>query len=235
MNDDYQKRPELDRDHPYRQFAGIWTQAASRAGASTSTSPQDDIEASVSSGGRFVEQGVRSAYEVIDAYIQQGQKIASELAGMSYSGLPLLENTQELQGRWVQLSSELLANWFDLIGLAFQTVMPGQAGRQNEQESPGSAAREPAPQITWDIRSPRAVRLRADLVPGAGRFALTTEGLRSQSGAASIPAVLETRFNDGSVGIRVEVPADQPDGTYIGTVLNSQTGEIVGEAMLELY
>lgn len=230
MNGDYKKRPELQRDHPYRQFSGIWTQAASQFGSGKETSSSESEQPGGSSG-EFVEQGVRSAYDVIDTYIQQGQKIAQDLAGLSYTDMPLLETTQEMQGRWMQLSSELLANWLDLIGMAFQTVLPESAGQADAQVAPA----DPVPIIQWDIDCPIPARLKAELAPGAGRFALSCAGLIGEADVPAIPIAFETRFNDGSVGVKLNVSATQPVGRYVGSIVNTQTGEILGEAVLELY
>lgn len=71
-------RPKLNRSNPYRTFAKVWGAAAHSSDAPKDE--QDEQEGSIADEldteeedgeGGFVDEGVRAAYTVIDAYLMR--------------------------------------------------------------------------------------------------------------------------------------------------------------------
>ena len=74
MSEDRFHRPEPQRTGPYRDFANILHGAGPR-----SDPDQGDPNQTCEPPAGFVAQGVRAAYEVVDAYLRQGQHVARAL------------------------------------------------------------------------------------------------------------------------------------------------------------
>lgn len=222
MSDERASRPELGRDHPIRSFANLWTEAASRSPTSSADDDADPPDTS-----RFIENGVRNAYTVVDRYISEGQRIASQI-GQSYAELGLGEGGREFQARWLQLSGELIANWFDLLGLVSETLIPERDTRSNADPAGASHA-------VLEVDSARPVRIDARLVPRAHCFELADGELRDRDpDHAAIPFIALADPETAEVTIRARISANQPAGSYRGNVANRATGEILGTLSVEV-
>jgi hypothetical protein len=239
MDDARAHRPKPARKNPYRTMAGLWGAAA---GPSAPDAPERDPSDpdEPDEDGSFVDAGVRAAYAVLDAYLRQGRRVARSIGQYS---LPLMRSTRqarERQARFLQLTSELTANWFDLLGLATESFLPFlEPGAEPRDADERPAKSEPARAassiigVTYDIASARPVRVRLDFEPGKATRDLACHGLRSlEQGRAPIAASFEARDDDVLVTIRV--PEQQPPGLYTDVVLDARTGRIVGSLCLEL-
>lgn len=225
MSDERASRPELERDRPIRSFSNLWTEAAAR---STGNGQAEESISSDTAG--FIENGVRNAYSVVDRYLNEGQRIASEF-GQSYADIGLGERGQEFQARWLQLSGELIANWFDLLGLLSENLIP-EGGLAAESESPGE---DNQCHPVLEVESARPVRIDARMAPGAHRYELADGEVRDKdSNAPPIPFIALSDPDACEVTVRAQIPADQPVGSYKGNVANRVTGEILGTLTLDV-
>src|SRR5215468_8550190 len=106
MDDERAHRPKPARKDPYRTIAGMWRAAARDDDARRDEDPADGRD------GGFVDEGVRAAYTVLDAYLRQGRRVARSIGQYS---LPMMTNRWRSRGRQtrlIRLTSELTANWF---------------------------------------------------------------------------------------------------------------------------
>jgi len=233
MNDERAHRPKPARKDPFRTIAGMWRAAGSAA---------DDVADDDAPGdGSFVDEGVRAAYTVLDAYLRQGRRVARSIGQYS---LPMMTNRWRSGGRQtrlIRLTSELTANWFELLGLITEGFLPLlDPGFEPDESAEPAAAPEPpagAPartSVTYDIASSRPVLVRLDFQPGKATSRLTCHGLRSvEAGHAPIAATFVAR-DEHDVVVTIRVPEHQPAGLYTDVVLDSRTGRIVGTISLEL-
>jgi len=234
VEEDRIRRPQLDRAEPYRNFASIWGSAGRHRNPDDPPTTQPEKQ-----DGSFVADGVRSAYDVIESYLQQGQSVARQLGGLSS-----LQNSDgaepgNLQGRWLQLTSELAANWFDLLGLLTETLIP--AGAQAEPPAPQPAASSPVPapapaiKVAYAITSHQPALVELDFHPGRETRQLVSPGLRSMT---QPDTCIDVAFGNDEAGqrlvVQIAIQPDQPAGLYSGVLLNQATGKPAGSLTLEL-
>ena len=117
MSDRRVHRTPLDRMGPDRGFGNILGRASS-AGPDDAGRGDGSAEA-----GDFVGEGVRVAYQVVEAYLRQGQQVAQQFGKFSYGPLTMANNMPELQTRWMELWTDLAANWFDMLGLLSESMV----------------------------------------------------------------------------------------------------------------
>ena len=209
-------------------------------GAPDYDSPGHDAPGDDGDGG-FVEAGVRAAYTVLDAYLRQGRRVARSIGRYSFPLMQSSRRARERQTRFLRLTSELTANWFDLLGLLTESLVPflepgGEPQDADERPAKSEPTRAAASGVgvTYEIASARPVRVRLDFQPGKATRHLLCHGLRSlEQGRTPIPATFEAR-DEHEVLVTIRVPEHQPPGLYTDVVLDSRTGRIVGSICLEL-
>ena len=249
MTDERLRRPDPERLGPHRDFANILR----RAGAQPD--PDDPHrEPTVPPAGDFVTEGVRAAYQVVDTYLRQGQRVAQSFGRAAYEPLGMGRGGGELWSRWMVAVTELWAIWFEMLGTMSENMTPAMAPRRAAMEpdgprtpaspfartgseapaTPRPAARA-ATAFEYEISSHRPARVRADFLPGLETDALAAHDLRClEGGGAPIPVAFEPDRDGHAVVVRIAVPPGQPAGLYTGALLHAQTGEAVGNISLQL-
>ena len=254
MSDERVRRPPMERQGPHRDFANLLGGAGRRPGAEPSAAGAVPGADPAQAGSQFVEQGVRAAYDVIDTYLRQGQRVAQRLGGLSYGPAQLGGNVSEMQARWMRLSTDLMAGWFDLLGLFAESMMP-----PNGAPPPGPAAGmppagtgtgiPPAPQpptaapalapepslpVAYEIASSRPAQVYVEFLPGRATDQLASHGLQSLKPAPPVPVAFRANAARGGIVVSVQVPDSQPAGLYTAALLDARTGACVGTLSLEL-
>jgi hypothetical protein len=210
MTDERVTRPELAREAPVRDPAKLWASAASARREQASS--QD-------------EASVGSAYDVIERYMKEGQRIAAKF-GDAYSELDLGENVNEMQARWFELTGELMANWFDLLGAAGERRA---AGTTNTRRHPAT------PEVEFEVKSRRRARFSARFSPGAQRFNLSGPAARCEnSDARPIRWQATSTHDSDSIRLCARIKAKQPPGHYTANIVNANTGEILGSLTIDV-
>ena len=184
----------------------------------------------------FIADGVRLGYQVIDAYIKQGQKIAERFAAMPYGPERANGDPGELEVRAVQLLTELMANWSDFVGVYSEALRPaaGAARRQGPPQehtsaTPGATSDGPAIQLAYEVTSRRPALVNAEFFPGRETLNLASHGLRCLgSCGAEIRVVFEQEPERRRTIVSIDVPDEQPAGLYTGALLDSRDGSAVG-------
>lgn len=231
MSEDRFHRPEPQRSGPYRDFANILRSAGPR-----SDPDQGGPNETPEPPGGFVAQGVRAAYEVVDAYLRQGQHVARTLGLPSYEAVVPVSRMNELSERWIQASSELMAIGFEFLG----SLAEGMAAVGRAPLRAGGVS-EPSPPLAlpvgvhYEVASRRPAQPSCEFLPGRETVTLASHGLRSlEVGGATIPVAFEPEEHECRVLVRIRVPDDQPPGLYTGTLLHAASGESVGILSLKL-
>lgn len=235
MSKDRFRRPDLPRTAPYHDMANLLNVAGSQRNPDAASNRSDGASAD------FVTSGVRAAYEVIDSYMVQGQKVARQLGKLSYAPLRMGARTPELQARWLQVTNDLMADWFDLVGLYSEAVMSlGEPGADQNSIAEPSGAAGPASAtapltVDYEIASPRPALLHHEFFTNRATPHLASHGLRSLDPLLTpIDVEFESTPDESRVVIKVRVPADQPTGVYSAALLDATSAETVGTLTLRL-
>jgi hypothetical protein len=224
MDSQRRKRPKLERDQPVRNFSSLFTTtatsaAASSNGAGKTGAPSDAVAGAVNLG-----------YRVIDAYMRQGQEAAQSFTGGGAPGQPpASEPLQQMTSRLMQYGMDFAGLWFEMWSKLGQGgfpegAWPGFPGAPSPPpERAGHAASasratseaEPRDRVTVVVKSSLPVETALDLRQTRGKQ-LLIHALRPEGHEApSIRSVeIETNAADGSLVVRVEIPADQAPGAY---------------------
>jgi hypothetical protein len=191
-----------------------------------------------------LENGVRTAYAVIDEYMRRGQDAArtvfndpnrrgfmsdnrSDFPGGGYpkgGGHPQSNPMAMLAEQWMMM----MRMW----GNAFSAFAPGQwpmPGTNPYSYAPGTSV-----PVTVKIEANRPVELTANVYAGPDGQALISDSLRSDGSEGSTmesPSVIR----DGmSVRLTLNVAAQQPSGTYRGCIRRKSDGFVVGDLIVVL-
>lgn len=190
----------------------------------------------------FIADGVRLGYQVIDAYIKQGQKIAKQFVGTPPAVGAANGTGGEFEVRSAQLLTELMANWSDLIGVYTEALNSGggPARPQGPSEDRASAAAAStssasAVQLAYEVSSHRPALVDAEFFPGRETLDLASHGLRClRSSAPEITVAFEHDPERRRTIVSIHVPDDQPAGLYTGALLDSHDGSTVGSLSLRI-
>jgi len=204
--------------------------------------PDNETGSSGATAQGFIADGVRLGYQVIDAYLKQGQKVARQFVGTPVAaGTVNGSEGEEFEVRSVQLLTELMANWSDLVGVYTEAFASraGSARPQGEsQATPGPAPRTsgtPAIQLAYEISSQRPALVDAEFFPARATLDLASHGLRClRSSGPEIAVMFEQDPERQRTIVLIQVPDDQPAGLYTGALLNSHDGSMVGSLSLRI-
>ncbi|WP_267688032.1 hypothetical protein [Nannocystis sp. SCPEA4] len=198
-----------------------------------------------------LEEGVAAAYRVYDEYMQRGQD-AARSRGDSWS--------DSRPPAYSDLARRAVRFWSDAIGMMFDAVGPaGSApGRYNDRTSTsgferaaepghhptrfdGAFSRPPEPSparegtailLRLDLGRPAEVRLH--LAPEAAGRSLATSALVALD-VDGAPPLRDVRLaNHGALDLTLNLPPDQPAGTYSGPVLDELRGDPLGRLTVTL-
>lgn len=236
MGDDHIRRPDPERENPFRQVGNLWSSVgAPPQGDERPGRGEDWPDERRDARAEFVADGVRSAYRVIDEYLHQGRRVARQIGSLSYGPLKLGASSPDVQARWVQVTSDLIANWFDLLGLLSDTLTP-TFEEPPYRDTPGSeeATRQASPvHVSLEVASRRPALVDVHFQPGFETVNVTSHGLRKLGEADAIPVEFDAP-DHLSLIVRVAVPDDCEPGQYSGVLLVPETGNPVGTLSLTL-
>jgi hypothetical protein len=235
LSDDRYRLPDPPRTGPHRHFTNILEGAG--AGSHRDHEGQwEGLDEASEAAGSFVAEGVHSAYEVVDTYLRQGQRVARSLGLPSYEPPLPASHVNELSARWIHASSELMAIGFEFFGSLAESMAAGYPPRGRGGPGPW-----PVPQpgrvvrVHYEIASIRPAQVNLQFLPGRDTVALASHGLRSlDPSAPAIPVEFEPIEAEHCVLVRVQIPEDQPPDLYTGALLDAHSGESVGSLSLRI-
>jgi len=187
-----------------------------------------------------LENGVRTAYAVIDEYLRRGEEAARGLNNESNGRGHMNDYKNDYGNRfnpWGPMGV-FAEQWITMMQRwteAWSAFMPGNWGQPMQQMWGGMAGYAPgyaaAPNISVQVASQRPAEVTANLRPGCDFVALTAEPLKGEGSAASAPALHQVSIGRDPMRVRVSVmvPADQPSGCYRGIIRKSADGTVAGE------
>ena len=247
------KRPIPDREGPIRSWAAAANPNpqtnhgnGSRAEPNVPVDHQDPINRGVVAGGR-----------VVDEWIRQAQQTARMLGGTRSTA-----GWADASGQMFKTASDMMAAWWSLFGVPLPNAAPGIGSRQpnaahdsawaastwakpaadeagprvaapprGPERTPSSAA---GPRVRLEISSRRPVDVTVDL-HRRGSVLFRVLDLRPQSGEAPrIQGTTLEAWDTEGVRLRLDVPDDQPPGTYHAVILDPAVDSAVGTVTLRI-
>lgn len=218
------RRPEPERTEPHRATAGLLRETA---GTNGSTLGADAVSRSIGQGYRIVEE-----------YLQQSRRVASEIAPGPAAGTD--QGIGGLTSRMLRTTSEMFELWFQLLdasGATRQAQAATDAAPVDGRSVAAAAAPTPASAgICVQVESARPARVTVDVRAGSGGRSLVAHALRSSD--ESLPRIGDIGVEDSRDGeamsIRVRIPDDQPAGIYHGMIIDEASSLPVGTVSVVL-
>jgi hypothetical protein len=216
------RRPVPERTEPIRAWSSFLAPESASAPNGGDRSAPPAGESALPGAGAAVEMG----YRVVEEYLGQGQRVATNLASQA-AGLaaPLGPGLQESTER---LLREGLLWWGQLLA-ALPGATPPTASTAKEA-GPVRGSAELAVELSARCRA----SVRVSLAEAAEGVALAAHPLCAASGEA--PPLTDVRVEATSAGptLRVRIPDEQPPGVYSGVLYARASGEPCGTAMVRL-
>lgn len=233
-DNDRMSRPEPERNGPRRDG---WTQTGAESDGAAGNRPAPDATVD-----EVVAHAVRTGYKVVHENIRHGRHAADRFGAGTYGVRDVPDDLTKLGGRLVQLSRDLTATCFDLVGallrdptlhsaLQRQDVPPPAATTQRSGTRAAAAASgDPVP-VSFNIKSSKKATAEPAYLQHPDRPApLALAGLFSPD--PSLPPLRKVSFGphaDGkTVVVSIDIPDDQPPGSYSGVVCDGVTHKPLG-------
>jgi len=178
--------------------------------------------------GEAVASAVDLGYRVLDEYLRQGQRAAQRFGVRPAKAEAAVDDLQALATRMARYTSDFLGVWGQFVELAFSAggLAPQPTPRPRPAASPSPARLA----ITLRINAPRATEVAVDLAADMAERPVTVQDLRSADPTVKpIGGVrLEPATGTTAPCLHVVIPPDQPEGSYVGVVVDDESGRFAG-------
>ena len=226
------KRTAPERSTPIR--SPMTLRSRSDAGSSA---PRDPIGAAGAAVYGALENGVRTAYAVIDEYMRRGQDTARTMLNDPYKRGPMNDDRGNFGGGsnpWNPMSM-FTEQWMMAMRMwsqAWSSFMP--PAWQQAGMNPFAFAPTAVPGISIKVSSVLPVETALKLYPGLDLAGLLAEPLRTDDAASpAIEAPLITR-DPGSITVSLNIDVKQPKGRYRGNIRKETDKSVVGELFVTI-
>jgi hypothetical protein len=256
-------RPSLERKAPIRAWATLFgapngaSNGAAPGGPAASrgrTNGAGIAAGAGAAGTAAVQRGVEFAYRVSEEYLRQGQAMAQAFSQPFARSFPAPLSTNGARGgsegalaqlteRMLRYTAELSSMWMDAARMMPQAGFGAAgfgAGGPGATRWPTEAPRAPAPPaapprgLAIQLDSKARARATLDVRGPVGR-SVRVEPPKLAGGKARITAVeIESEDRDGPIVVSIKIPAKQAAGTYVGDVLDADTGVPVGRVTIKV-
>ena len=222
------RRPKLPRTAPIREFSTFLMDSP------YSSSPPGDgrrrgNDRHNGAGDDVLQKSVSIGYSVIQEQIHRARRLAQQMTpGLREAGEPADDITQIFR-RMMRFSTDfgsLLADVTEMMTRGSSQRAYGGASAGGGSEASSAASSRICVEIETRLRS----RVTLDLGTRASKDGLLVPGLYPLDGEG--PPLARIAFADGA--LRIEIPDDQPPGTYTGAVIDPTTREPCGTLSVRL-
>lgn len=223
------KRPEAAQSGPIRN-----SMASSMSAVDAGAAGEMFTAAGAAVCG-VLENGVRTAYAVIDEYMRRGQEAARDVFNDPNRGGPMSDDRGSYGGGFNSPNpmAAMAEQWMAAMRMWSQMwsayVPPGW---QQASMNPFAYAPSPSAAVTVKLSSERPAEVSVNLYPGADPMGLICDALRPEStNGAPIDGVTIAR-NGAAIQVSVKVAAKQAAGRYRGYVHRKTDQGVAGEVMV---
>jgi hypothetical protein len=225
------KRTPPERSGPVRNPI-VPPPRSAEIGAPPTGTPGDPIAAAGAVVCGALENGVRTAYAVIDEYMRRGQDTArgifndpnrrgymSDDRGNFPGGFNASNPLAMFTEQWMMAMRPWSQAWAAFLPAVWQ--QPGM--------NPFASTPTSAPTVSVKISSARPVEVTANIYPGLDMAGLVAEPLLAEGSAGTPIAPAEIVREPGGVRVSVKVADKQPAGRYRGLIRKKADGSVAGE------
>ncbi len=244
--------PRLRRTGPVRNWDGLFGSPRDAKPPVGGPPPEPGHRPPASS----VTRGVDLGYRVIEEYMRQGEAFARSNGSTRGTSAPSAADPRKLTERMVEYASDLAAAWLEFVQMTMPAPPASQTSPRPATEPGGfdigRAAPTPAdpaavrteayvPELPWgtsiEMASKRRVEVTLDLKPEAGGALLRAHDLRARD--PEIPRIrgisVTASAPDRRVLLRIDVPDDQPPGTYTGVIVEDASNLPRGTLAVRIF
>ncbi len=190
-----------------------------------------------------IDEAVRTAYRVVDEYIELGWQSAARHRPTGERPMnPLTSNVQEITTLAMRFWLEMAETWMMPLSQAapwraWAGGNPDAAWDRGADASPCSTTtntneRSVAGErlaVTLSVASQQPSQVTVDLQPGSAVTDLAVQDLRAVDDAEKPPLVaVRCDAIDGRLRVEMSVPRDQPSGVYVGAIVDRVRHEARG-------
>lgn len=192
-----------------------------------------------------VSRAVELGYKVIEEQIQQGQKLAEQLAAGNIDPTLLNGNAADIGGRVLRFYSDIGALWYEMVesmlrkpGMSdlFANLMPGTGQQVNGSANNGTTNGRSDIHVEIISAGPTGARVSVDLHSDCDIESMQAQSLHSRD--ANKQPLSDVHLIPPSEGwsptVRVTIPEGQPAGIYSGLILAATTDEPVGTVCVHI-
>jgi hypothetical protein len=225
------QRKDPVRSSPIRNFSGLYK--GPNLVASSVKSEDSDPSAKNPAGQAQVRGSgtVERAYKLIDKYVNEGKKDASQINDKQYNNRSATDGFQNILEKTIRYQRELMPLWLEALGSAVSVDRPRNpsdrwpVGRPDDDSSRGVSRA-----ISIEVVSSRPAQISIDLRENSESAALLSLGLRAVE--ENKPFLGDVSFAPETTGaaikLRVSIPDSLSPGNYLGVIVDRNTGEACG-------
>jgi len=175
----------------------------------------------------LIKQAVHQGYQVIDQYLSEGKNAAQLIREGSYDVTTAQNDFQNLLMHWIEVAKDLGVTGTKLLSaIVSDTRLVPPPKPKQESASPKAARQNAVRQVAIETRSKKPVQVHFQLYPAADLFEPSICDLYAAD--RTLPRLTGMKFVIGT-GKRpvlvIEVPDEQPAGTYTGAIVDASTHE----------
>jgi hypothetical protein len=224
--------PRLKRTRPERVGPIRTAMSARPTGEPNTGAPRDPIGMAGAAVRGALENGVRTAYTVIDEYLRRGQETARTVFQTSYWRGPMNNDRDNFgtgfpPGNPMSMLSEQLMLAMRMWTQTMTAFVPSPWAQPGAAPFPSAEMRSPAMTVT--LSASRPIEVSVTIYSASEGLLLVSEPLRAEGFAAlSIDPPTLVR-EQGSIGVTLNIAAEQPAGRYRGLIRRESDKTIAGE------
>lgn len=224
--------PRLKRTPP-AQSGPIRNGAAPPQSSAKTTAPKDPISAAGEAVCGVLENGVRTAYAVIDEYMRRGQDAARDIfndpnrrgaMNDERSNFPGGYNPSNPMAMFAEQWMTAMRAWSQ----AWSSFAPGGAWPMPGM-NPFAPSAAQSPTVTVKVSSSSPVEVTANLHPSQDSATLIADPLRAEGFTAPDIAAPEIAREAGAVSVTVKVGPKQHAGRYRSIIRRKADGSAAGD------
>jgi len=202
-----------------------------------SGTPRDPFSTAGAAVFGALENGVRTAYAVIDEYMRRGQEAARDIFNDPNRRGFMSDDKTNFPGGYNPWNNPMASmsmfteQWMAAMrawGQAWSAFVPS-AGWPMAGMNPFAPPAGQTPTVTVAVSSPTPVEVTANLHPAQDSATLIAEPLRADGFTAPQIEAPEIVRQPGAVRITIKVAAKQPAGRYRSTIRRKADESVAGD------
>ncbi len=178
-------------------------------------------------------------YEVIDAQIKEGRRVAEQLSGQVSSGAGAYgsDSIRGMTDGFFRSFADLTTRWLEVMSAstgsatgAGTNASPNHHGGQPSQKGAESSTSSSTVPVAIEVDSKRPVTVTLDLRPGSQARALGNQPLLDPDPDKQPlrDVLFEPPGDDSPLTVRIRVPESHPAGAFSAVVFEREGGQPQG-------